>query len=184
MNTPEKIANLYLRLNGFFTMPHFTTLGEEEHRHTDILAVRLPGSAEQVGDAVLQVDKCFFDVLGRTTDETIPLVAEVKGGRGKVGDRDKLVGYLKTMFGDYRNNLSLVTFVKSAQTASLNDWKQYSLARCAGFIFRRLDSTQEMTDKVSGFGKVASWSWSEDFLSDLLYLKSLGMLSERPSSQD
>ena len=173
MNTPEKTVNLYLRLNGFFTMPHFTTLGEKDYRHTDILAVRLPGSIEQVRGIRLELDTSFFEFLGKEEDEIIPLVAEVKGGSDEHGDRSEIVEYVKSVFGEYGDDLLYVEFVRKTRKRIGRDTKEYPLDKCLDFILGRLDSTQAITSEVGGLTKSGSWTWSEDFLSDLLYLKRL-----------
>lgn len=50
METTEKVAFLYLRLNGFFLMPHFTVFGVEKGKHVDVLGIRPAGSEEKVGE--------------------------------------------------------------------------------------------------------------------------------------
>jgi hypothetical protein len=178
LNTPEKIGNLYLRLNGFFTMPHFTTLGKEDYRHTDILAVRLSGSVERVGDEALEVDESFFKLLGKTKEEVIPLIAEVKGGGDQYDDgREKILAYLLPMFGKCGSDFVVVRFVRTLRSVDLGDLKEYPLGECVKFILKRLDSTQRITNQARGLTKFGSWAWSEDFLSDLLYMKNLGILN-------
>jgi hypothetical protein len=83
----RKITQAYLRLNGFFTLPHFTIL-EDQPSHVDFLAVRLPGSQEIVNNEPLLQDKDFLSKLGNFSRDTIGLVVEVTGGvRDEVNDR-------------------------------------------------------------------------------------------------
>jgi hypothetical protein len=159
-------------------MPHFTTLGEEDYRHTDILAVRLPGSVERVGDVALEVDDSFFKLLGKTEDEVIPLVAEVKGGRDQSDDRrKKILEYLLPMFGKCGSDFAVVRFVRNPRSVDLEDLREYPLGECVKFILKRLESTQTITNEAGGLTKFGSWAWSEDFLSDLLYMRNLGILN-------
>ena len=84
MNTPEKIAQAYLRLNGFFTIPHFTIL-KENGGHIDLIAVRLGGSIEKVGvdpnRISLSIDDVLLSKFGVNEAETIGLIIEIKGGK-------------------------------------------------------------------------------------------------------
>ncbi len=94
MNTPEKIAQAYLRLNGFFTIPHFTIL-KEQGGHIDFLAVRLGGSLEKVGvdsnQTTLKIDENLLSKLDVNKEDTIGLIIEVKGSKresAKIDDID------------------------------------------------------------------------------------------------
>ena len=92
MNTPEKIAQAYLRLNGFFTIPHFTVL-KKKGGHIDFLAVRLGGSLERVGvdlnQTTLKIDRNLLLKLGVSKDDTIGLLIEVKGSKSESAKVDE-----------------------------------------------------------------------------------------------
>ncbi len=84
MNTPEKIASVYLRLNGFFTLNNFTHLPEKgQSMESDILAIRCPSSEEKVNGEKLQIDENFFTSCKLNKGEVIGLLVEVKGDRKK-----------------------------------------------------------------------------------------------------
>jgi len=84
MNTPEKIASVYLRLNGFFTLNNFTHLPEKgQSMESDILAIRCPSSEEKVNGKPLQIDENFFTSCDLNKNEVIGLIVEVKGDRKK-----------------------------------------------------------------------------------------------------
>ena len=65
-NTPEKIAELYLRLNGFFVMSHFVMLrNRNQRKHIDLVALRPAGpkeyiDGEQSSEKLLEVDENFL----------------------------------------------------------------------------------------------------------------------------
>lgn len=158
-------------------MCHFTALGEKDYRHTDILAVRLPKSVERVGSATLQVDDDFFEFFERSKKKTIPLIAEVKGGRHEHKDRMKIIGYMKQIFGVYGDEYLFVEFARGCKEVNKESKKKYPLEKCFKYILTRLDSAQVLTTEAEGPTKFGSWAWSEEFLSDLLYLRSLGFLS-------
>lgn len=178
MNAPEKIVNLYLRLNGFFTMPHFTTLYEENNRHTDILAIRTPGSVEKIKDKfVLNIDETFFEKLGKDRDKLICLIAEVKGGFVDKVTRDErgqniAIDYLMNIFGNYKKNVQIVYFTKEPFDID-EKYYQWRISECYDFIRARFDEAQEISKEIEGLTKAGSWNWSEDFLSVFLYLYGL-----------
>jgi len=60
MNTAEKLACTYLRLNGFLLTPHFTIFSGENHTHIDIIGLRSKGSKEEVDNFTFPLDDDFF----------------------------------------------------------------------------------------------------------------------------
>ena len=98
MNTPEKIVQTYLRLNGFFTIPHFSVL-QDEWTHVDFLAVRLGGSVEKVRkdkrEFSLKIDTDFLKKLSIGEEDTVGLVIEVKGGNERAVIRKSTFDYVK-----------------------------------------------------------------------------------------
>lgn len=186
MNTPEKIAQAYLRLNGFFTIPQFTTL-KETGGHIDFLAVRLAGSQEKVGVAsnqtTLKIDKNLLSKLGVTKDETIGLIIEVKGGKNKSAEVDELqFDYAKLFFGNL-NNLKKVGFERrrSLEILTRNDCIIITLKYCMDFIKKRFSELKSIEQDLRGsrlLSKEGSWELSEEFLSDLIYLEKLKALND------
>ena len=89
VNTAEKIAATYLRLNGFLLLPHFTVFDGNEHNHIDLIALRAAHSAERVGELKLPVDQLFFSLVSEHLDVdaftvSVAIIAEVRTNK----DRD------------------------------------------------------------------------------------------------
>jgi hypothetical protein len=182
MNAPEKIAQAYLRLNGFFTVPHFTLL-KDRGGHIDFLAVRLGGSKEKVGTeshgVPLEIDEQFLSKLGVSEDDTVGLVVEVKGGeRDNARITDENFEYAKSFFG----NISRVKKVGFENNSNSEIIEQAGhiivpLKHCIDFIKKRFDELKQIEQQLRGSGmlsKEGSWELSEEFLSDLLFLQKLG----------
>jgi len=177
MNTPEKIAQTYLRLNGFFTIPHFSIL-EDNWTHVDFLAVRLGGSVEKVGKGEnripLEIDINFLKALKIKKEETVGLVVEVKSGNKKAKVKKSAFNYVKPFFGKI-SKLCKVGFEERADTISRRgDHVIVSLKYCLTFIKKRFEELDSIDNKLRGSGRLTkegSWYLSEEFLSDLLFLK-------------
>lgn len=181
MNTPEKIAQAYLRLNGFFTIPLFTIL--KEHRgHIDLLAVRLGGSLESVGidsnQTTLKIDENLLSKLGVNKDDTIGLVIEVKGTKRKHAKIDDIkFVYAKLFFGNI-NHIKKAGFEnrENVEIIKRNDHVIISLKYCIRFIKKRFSELKHIEQNLRGRGmlsKEGSWALSEEFLSDLIFLEKL-----------
>jgi hypothetical protein len=182
MQTTEKIALLYLRFNGFFTMPHFTVFGDKGNRHVDILGVRLEGSEEKVGKNVLCKDDLFIEKVSEN-NQSVFLWAEV-GNRYK-GDEfvPTKEEYCKRIFGN-KGTVKKVyfDFDKSGdEFSSIDGVLIVPGSRCGSFIIQRFSqmASEPVKGALDGLSKTGSWVWSEDFLADLLYLKKLGLLKEK-----
>ncbi len=179
MNTPEKIAQAYLRLNGFFTIPQFTVL-KEKGGHIDLLAVRLGGSKEKIGvDSdmrTISIDNNLLSKLSVSEDETIGLVIEVKGGKSDTAKVDELqFEYAKLFFGNL-NSIKKVGFENKSNSEifTRNDHIILTLEYSLKFIKKRFSQLKSIEREFRGNGllsKEGSWTLSEDFLSDLVYLE-------------
>lgn len=176
LNAPEKVAALYLRLNGFFLMPQFTVFSSEFAQQTDILAVRLPDSEERVGDKKLSTDARFFKATGDPKDR-ICIVAEVKGDerwKEAVDQITRAFPYSIRMFGR-DSRVRKVVFCKQRDCMiQIGDLTRASVQHCLWWIINRLGETQGLVTGAETISKYGSWTWSEDFLSDLLFLSGLG----------
>ena len=148
MNTPEKIAQAYLRLNGFFTIPHFTVL-KENGGHIDLLAVRLGGCSESVGvgsnQKQLGIDNDLLSKLGINKSITIGLVIEVKGGNNSVDINDSQFAYSKSFF----RNINIIKKVSFENRADLeihtrNDQIIIPLKHCMNFIKKRFSELKSI----------------------------------------
>jgi len=181
MNTPEKIAQAYLRLNGFFTITHFTTL-KERGGHIDLIAVRLGGSSENVGiepnQTTLEIDETLLSKLSVTKDDTIGLIIEVKGGKRKPAKVDDIkFAYAKNFFGN-TNFVKKVGFenIDNLEIIKKSDHVIISLKYCIKFIQKRFSKLKFIEQNLRGGGilsKEGSWVLSEEFLSDLIFLEKL-----------
>jgi len=181
MNTPEKIAQAYIRLNGFFTIPHFTIL-KEQWRHIDLLAVRLGGSSEKVGivsnQTTLKIDEYLLSKLGVSIDDTIGLIIEVKGSERKPAKVDGIkFAYAKLFFGNI-NRIKKVGFenIENLEIIKKRDHVIISLKYCIRFIKKRFSELKRIEQNLRGRGmlsKEGSWALSEEFLSDLIFLEKL-----------
>jgi len=185
MNAPEKIAQTYLRLNGFFAIPHFSVLSKEAS-HIDLLAVRLGKSEEKIGAepefVSLRLDERLFNLLGISKDDTVGLVVEVKGGENEHGEisREKF-DYAALFFGDLRKVFRVV-FERSVREFHKrgnyeNRYFVIPIICCMEFIENRFKEMKEIELKLKRTGvlsKQGSWYLSEEFLSELIYLRSLG----------
>lgn len=184
MNTPEKIAQAYLRLNGFFTIPHFTLL-KDDGTHIDLLAVRLGESVENVGvnsDIFpLGIDESFLSKLGVTKDDTIGVMAEVKGGERDSARVDVTkFNSAKSFFGSIPIKKVGFENISRLNITEQDDHIIVSLKYCIEFIKNRFNSVCEIEQQLrrrSLLSKEGSWELSEDFLSDLIYLKKVGVFN-------
>lgn len=77
MNRDESLAYWYLRLNGFFLVPHFV-VHTDPPSQIDFLALRPPGVYEEVGG---QPEDWHAELLGNNVARFICVLCEVKGGR-------------------------------------------------------------------------------------------------------
>lgn len=183
MNTPEKLVKTYLRLNGFFTISHFSVL-EEKGSHADLLAARLGKSVEIVGPedcrVPLKIDDLFLKQLGVTPKDSIGLVVEVKSGDKKARVSDKVFNYVKPFFGIIPK-LRKVGFDESIHDmVNIDDHIIVPLKRCSDFITGRFAELDDIDKKLRGSGRLSkrgSWHLSEEFLSDLLFLYKLDQKS-------
>ena len=186
MNTPEKLVQAYLRLNGFFTIPHFTVL-KKKGGHIDFLAVRLGGSLEKVGvdsnQTNLYIDENLLLKLSVNKDDTIGLIIEVKGGKRESAKVDELdFIYAKLFFGNI-NSIRKVGFEnrEDLEIITRNDHVIIPLKHCIRFIKKRFSELKSIEQNLRGSGllsKEGSWALSEEFLSDLIFLEKLNPVDD------
>lgn len=181
MKTTEKISTLYLRLNGFFTMPYFTTFTEGE-KHLDILAIRQKGCREDINGTVLIIDDDFVKQLGGV-DADIALISEVGPGGRDIGALfpERKIAYCSKIFGKIDNIHKAYFDISSLgqDFEKINDIVVIPIGRCREFILSRFSQmeSKEVKSKMKT-SKIGSWNWSEEFLGDLLFLKKIGFLKD------
>jgi hypothetical protein len=180
MNTAEKIAETYLRLNGFFTLPQFTLfIKHGVFEHIDIIAVRMAGSCELVEDMPMQVDNEFFDQLSALIPENdarnvlLPVAAEVKSNEEKQAPKPERLEYLKSFYGGLEPIGLSFRKMKNGDTVTTdNGVVVVAVQHCINWIVERI----EWMKHERGIAKSGSWNWSEPFLADILVLHDNGHL--------
>jgi hypothetical protein len=174
MNAPEKIVNTYFRLNGFFLLPQFTNFLGEQYNHVDLIALRPPSGREVVRGIAFPVDMEFFDCLkGWTvnpTDILLGVVAEIKGNQEREIPIQAHMDYAIEFFGG-ANLIIPVSVSLSYKRIQVNDQVlRIPLQHALQWSLYRIYWVESHLDYLR---KIASWSWSEEFLADLLYLQNI-----------
>lgn len=169
-NTPEKIAGLYLRLNGFLQLPLFTLFYEDRYGQIDILALRGKDSVEKAMSVEFPVDEAFFEKL-KLNDQDEPkkdflgIVAEVRGNANRKAPEVEDADYAKKFLGDVR--VARVSFVDAKTELSVkNGVVIVSMAHASGWIRQRIAWMEQQGWR---FTKSGSWTLSHDYLADVLY---------------
>src|SRR5436189_883747 len=180
MNFAERLAGLYLRLNGFFLMPAFSTftirVREEDrkaHAHLDILGFRPPGSFEQLKEIRFPVDALLFKCLESCVEEPlyspVAVVCEVRTNEGGEFPRVERCEYARSMCGGinvipmcFDDSLCDLLFDKNERGIRVG------LAHAYRWIAARISWLEERQ-----VPKLASWNWSESTLADMLVLTRL-----------
>jgi hypothetical protein len=179
MNSPEKIAGMYLRLNGFFLLPQFTLFDGDHHTHVDFLALRAPGSIESCRRLKFETDDSLFNhidsqlELENSRKRLLALVVEVKGNKKKQKPGNGHYDYIDRFIGNAKR--IKIHFRDHGQNTSIsNDVIEVPLRYALRWIIDRIDW---IDDNQEGLAKHSSWTWSESSLSDIIYLKRLGFLN-------
>ncbi len=177
MNTAEKIAATYLRLNGFFLMPHFTVFDGKAHSHVDLVALHAPGAHESVDGLVLLTDRQLFDLLKRfgvePDDQPVALVAEIKANEEVEFPNKHHLNYVQRMVGAETPvipagfSMAVTQLELIDDNAALLVGNSYALS----WIWKRFDWMHEQRMRLT---KDGSWTWSDAFLADLLHLHRTG----------
>ena len=98
MNFAERLAGLYLRLNGFFLMPEFTTFGvglkNQGHAHVDLIALRPSGAFEEFEGKRFPLDADLFETIEQSIhdplNQTIGVVCEIRtNDKGKFPEQKR-----------------------------------------------------------------------------------------------
>jgi hypothetical protein len=174
VNTAEKIAATYLRLNGFLLLPHFTVFDGNEHNHIDLIALRAAHSAERVGELKLPVDELFFSLVSKHLDVdaftvSFAIIAEVRTNKDRDIPSPAHIQYAMNFLGSVPS--MPVSFAKD-QTGLKPDPSGLRIgnAYAMQWILQRI---KWMDSQKMHLTKTGSWAWSEDFLSDILVLRDL-----------
>jgi len=151
VNTAEKIAATYLRLNGFLLLPHFTVFDGNEHNHIDLIALRAAHSAERVGELSFAI----IAEVRTNKDRDIPSPAHIQYAMNFLGSVPSMpVSFAKDQTG------------LKPDPSGLRIGNAYAMQ----WILQRI---KWMDSQKMHLTKTGSWAWSEDFLSDILVLRDL-----------
>lgn len=180
---PEELANWFLRLDGFFTIPNFvvhpTEGGRPQRTDADVLAIRYPDRVEVVGGKPLQDDSRFLAAA------PLFVIAEVKAGKCRLNgpwtrpaDRNvhlvlQAAGivraseiepmaralYEQKRFKSANVNAILTCFGAEADASLGAGVLQISWAEVAEFIFRRYKRYQSAKRDHQQWPKVGRVLW-------------------------
>jgi hypothetical protein len=179
MNFAERVIGLYLRLNGFFLMPEFSTFDtglKKGHAHVDLLAFRPKGAFEAHKGIVFPVDSKLFDVfcafIREPFNSNIAVVCEVRTNDSGDFPNEKRRAYATEMCG-----ISAIPVCADRSIEHLNyddDAKgiRIGLNHCLKWIAARINWLDR-----EGIPKSESWNWSEPALADFLVLNQLSPIS-------
>lgn len=165
MNSPEKVACLYLRLNGFFLLPNFTVFDGHQHTDIDIIGLRAAEAVERVGQYTFPLDASLTDVLPMAP--FVALVVQVKGTECLSWPSNDQVTYVQSLVGSAAIERAAVSLGVDGIQKGANGI-QIGLAHAAQWIRYRL---ADMDEHKLSLTKTGSWTWSEPFLADLLLLR-------------
>ena len=180
MNTAEKIAATYLRLNGFLLLPHFTTFNGNYHGHVDIVALRAANSQECLGDFIFPIDDAFWGIISGTlrTDakkKFIGAIAEVKTGDEEEFPAPIHVDYIQTFLGDAQ---CIKISFSQLHDKSTFDYKSGTICISLTYAFKWILSRfSKMDEQKMRLTKDGSWTLSEDFLSEILVFRKYKLFS-------
>jgi hypothetical protein len=177
MNTAEKIASTYLRLNGFFLLPHFTVFDGNQHNHIDLIGLRAPNSQEGVGQLVFPIDNTLFGVANaffeNPTAMPLGVVAEVRTNQRRDPPSKGHIDYvLRFLGGSPTISICFYEFDHAEPKKSgkiIDIGNSYTLS----WILDRIDWMNNQGIKLT---KEGSWYLSEEWLADILVLHRLGLL--------
>ncbi len=176
MNFAERLAGLYLRLNGFFLMPEFSIFRvglEKGHAHVDLIGFRPAGSREVFEGVVFPLDAAFYEAIANLCHEpfaeNIALVCEVRtNSAGEFPNAERLK-YAAAMCGT--SSIVSVSCDRSLKNVKFVNEKlgiRIGLLHMIRWIAARISWLDN-----EGVPKSASWNWSEPALADFLVLNQL-----------
>ena len=179
MNTAEKLAATYLRLNGFLLLPHFTIFTGNDHNHVDVVGFRPANSSEIAFGDSLPRDKVFSDQLSNElgNDSNCIPVGVIGESRSNL-NRDRIsaehVDYVSSFLGGVKP--VRVAFCQ-ARTKIRRDERglRVSLRYAYDWIQERITDLEQRWRGQRRLSKTGSWELSEEFLADLLWLRRINV---------
>ncbi len=175
MNTGEKIAALYLRLNGFLLLPQFTVFCGADNNHVDLIGYRPARSRELVFGRALLRDGRFSRLLTEelgadSTTTAVGVIGESRGNRNRDEISPEHVRYVSSFLGDLTP--ARVAFCKAPEDLSRD---QLGLRVDLLYAYRWIQRRITRMERRYGIHKTGSWVLSEEFLADLLSLRRIGV---------
>ena len=175
MNAAEKIAGVYLRLNGFLLLPHFTVFDGDMHGHLDWIGLRAARSEEVGANVPFPTDTAFFDaippeVCPHPREILLGLAAEVRTNKERDRPDASQVEYVRKFLGNA--TVLKASFFESNHRPTWSEecievGNEYALK----WIFERVAWMNENHWRLT---KSGSWPWSDDALADFLVLYRYG----------
>ncbi|MDQ2946128.1 MAG: hypothetical protein M3Y27_09335 [Acidobacteriota bacterium] len=183
MNLAEKLAETYLRLNGFLLLPHFTTFMGKSHNHVDFVGLRVAGSQEIAFNQVLLTDKNLFKALsleikGEAEATTIGMIAEVRTNEKRDEISQQQVRYVQAFLGGLRP--VKFTFFSTAKTVQRDG---NGIAIGLLYAEKWINARITWMESPLPMSKIASWALSEDALADILARRRLAGKKPRRSTR-
>jgi hypothetical protein len=174
MNAPKKIVNTYFRLNGFFLLPQFTYFLGGQYNHVDLMALRPPSGKEVVRDITFPIDVDFFNCLSEwtmfPTENFLGAVVEIKGNQEREIPLQSHMDYATEFFGNAGPIIPVSVSLSYKKIDVQDHVLRIPLQHALSWSLYRIYWVESHLDYLK---KVTSWSWSEEFLSDLLYLQNI-----------
>jgi hypothetical protein len=176
MNTPEKIASIYFRLNGFFLLPQFTLFSGQQHIHVDLLGLRPPGGQEICEDKILPTDTSLFATISEiikapAKDTPLGIITEIKGNNTVEIPSASHINYAGNFFGASVSRVPISISTKYDSLSQVDGCVLIPLGHALQWVLYRF---RWMDQNLSHLTKSGSWNWSEETLADLLYLQKIG----------
>lgn len=179
MNLAEKLASTYLRLNGFLLLPEFTIFNGRQHNHVDLVGLRAANSIEVAdkpdgGDYELPLDEQLFQIIadnvtGTPKEKYLGVVAQVKTNDEDMAPRQAHVNYVRDFLGG-----TPVVPISFFETYTRPEWRDDCLRIGHEYILGWIRFRADSMDAELRLTKTNSWTWSEEFLGELLALRKLG----------
>lgn len=169
MNTPEKIAATYLRLNGFLLLPHFTVfIAGAQHNHVDLIGYRPRNSEESVSNVPLERDEEFSSKIKElqndgNEDSSAGIIVQVRGNKTCPDFFEKHDEYIAKFLG----SIKPVRVIFHCQKDNISIKRGDKPCICISLKH----SYKWIQDRISWIRKAGSWELSEEFLADLLFIR-------------
>jgi hypothetical protein len=180
MNTAEKIAGSYLRLNGFLLLPQFTIFHGDQHGHVDWVGLRAAGSKEIVGTMTFPTDDRFFQAIPPEScpcprETLLGVAAEVRTNNRLDEPRTTQVDYVRQFL-----NGSTVIAVAFSESRDGPTWSDHCMEIGNIYALRWIidERIRWMDQNCRSLTKSGSWTWSEDALADFLILQRYGAFGQ------